>query len=111
MTRAASSYPLCRHSRHAPPGGDKSKSLRTTGRLSLRFMTLERPDRAGSLATNGNPAALDDLRFAQLANYGAIPDNYPRPHPETPLAWPKRMGWAALAVAVMVLAHAMIAVA
>jgi hypothetical protein len=74
-------------------------------------MTLERPDRAGNLATNGNLAVLDDLRFAQLANYGAIPDTYPRPHLEKPLTWPERMGWAALAFAVMVLAHALIAVA
>ena len=63
------------------------------------------------MAANGNLALLDDLRFAQLANYGAIPDNYPRPHLEKPFAWPKQMGWAALAVAVMVLAHALIAVA
>jgi hypothetical protein len=111
MMRATSSHPLCSHSCHASPGGDASKSLRATGRLSLRFMTLERPDRAGNLATNGNLAVLDDLRFAQLANYGAIPDTYPRPPLEKPLTWPERMGWAALAVAVMVLAHALIAVA
>ena len=56
----------------------------------------------GSLPTSGNPAVLDDLQFGQLASFGAIPDNYPRPHVEKPLAWPERMGWAALAVAVMV---------
>ncbi|QRM35950.1 hypothetical protein [Microvirga sp. VF16] len=76
----------------------------------MLFMPPGRPDRAGSLATRGNLPVLDDLRFAQLANYGAIPDNYPRPHPEQPLAWPEWMGWAALAVAVVVLAHALIAV-
>jgi hypothetical protein len=74
-------------------------------------MTPERPDRVGSQATRGNRPALDDLRFAQLANYGAIPDNYPRPHPEQPLAWPERMEWAALAVTVTILALVLIAVA
>jgi hypothetical protein len=111
MMRATSSHPLCGHFCHASPGGDESKSLRATGRLSLRFMTHERPDRASNLAANGNLALLDDLRFAQLANYGAIPDNYPRPPLGMPFAWPKRMGWAASAVAVLVLAHALIAVA
>jgi hypothetical protein len=110
MMRATSSHPLCGYLCHASPGGDESKSLQATGRLSLRFMTLEQPDR-GNLATNGHLAVLDDLRFAQLANYGAIPDNYPRPPLRMSLAWPKRMGWAAVAVAVMVLAHALIAVA
>ena len=111
MMRATSTHPLRGHSCHASPGGDESKSLRASGRPPLRSTTPERPDRAGNLATSGNLPVLDDLRFAQLANYGAIPDNYPRPPLEKPLTWPERMGWAALAVAVMVLAHALIAVA
>ena len=110
MMRATSSHPLCDHSCHASPDGEASKSLRATGRLSFRFMTLERPDRAGSVATNGDLAVPDDLRFSQLANYGAIPDNYPRPHLEKPLTWPEWMGWVALTVAVMVLVYALIAV-
>ena len=111
MMRATSSHPLRGHSCHASPGGDASKSLRATGRPPLRSTTPDRPDKAGSQATSGNRPVLDDLRFAQLANYGAIPDNYPRPHPEKPLAWPEWMGWAALTVAVMVLALVLIAVA
>ena len=111
MMRAITTHPLHGHSCRAWPGGDKSKSPRASGQPPLRSTTPERPDRAGSLATRGNLPVLDDVRFAQLANYGAIPDNYPRPHLEKPLTWPEWMGWAALAVAVMVLAHALIAVA
>jgi hypothetical protein len=111
MSRAISAHPLYGHSCRARPGGDESESPRAIGQSPLPFTPPERPDRAGRLATRGNLPVLDDLRFAQLANYGAIPDTYPRPHPEQPVAWPERMGWAALAVAVMVLALVLTAIA
>jgi hypothetical protein len=63
MMRATSSHPLCNYSCHASPDGEASKSLRATGRLSFRFMTLERPDRAGRVATSGDLEVLDWICF------------------------------------------------